>query len=151
MAVLFKGAIGGPIYKQLSGSTLINEWTKVQVQENGSYRSADVVEALDWMLPAAADSSQSIIVMLDWFSGHLTEEVAELVRRKGHVLLFHGGGCTPFTQINDTHLHASLARILTQLEIDWALKQRQEDKLAGRPAKTPQPDREDILALVQAA
>ena len=73
------------------------------------------------MLPAANDSSESIIVMLNWFSGHLTEDVATLVRNKGRVLLFQGGGCTPFTQINDTHLHASLARILNQLEVDWAL------------------------------
>ena len=151
VALLFKGKPGGGIQGQFDRSLLINEWTKVQVQENGSYRSPDVVEALDWMLPAANDSSESIIVMLDWFSGHLTEEVAALVRNKGHVLLFHGGGCTPFTQINDTHLHASLARILNQLEVDWALKRRQDDKLAGLPAKTPQPDREDILALVQAA
>ena len=27
-----------------------------------------------------------------------------------------GGGCTPFTQINDTHLHAILARLLIRLE-----------------------------------
>lgn len=76
---------------------------------SGSYKSVDVVEALDWMLPDAADSSESIILMLDWYSGHLTEEVVELVRRKGHVLIFHGGGCTPFMQINDTHLHSRLA------------------------------------------
>ena len=89
------------------------------------------------MLPAAADSSQSIIVMLDWFSGHLTDEVAELVRRKGHVLLFHGGGCTPFTQINDTHLHASLSRILLELDNKWALDKCKEAAAAGQPAKTP--------------
>jgi hypothetical protein len=53
---------------------------KVQVQEHGSYRSEDVVEALDWMLPVANIPSESIIVILDWYSGHLTKEVAELVR-----------------------------------------------------------------------
>ena len=52
---------------------------KVQVQEHGSYRSEDVVEALDWMLPVANIPSESIIVILDWYSGHLTKEVAELV------------------------------------------------------------------------
>ena len=151
VALLFKGKPGGSIQDKFDRSLLINEWTKVQVQENGSYRSPDVVEALDWMLPAAADSSQSIIVMLDWFSGHLTEEVAELVRRKGHVLLFHGGGCTPFTQINDTHLHASLSRILLEHDNKWALEQRKAAAAAGQPAKTPRKSREDIIALTQAA
>ena len=51
---------------------------KVQVQEHGSYRSEDMVKALDWMLPDASDSNESIIVLLDWYSGHLTEEVAEM-------------------------------------------------------------------------
>ena len=115
IAVLFKAKPGGQVIGQLRNSPVLKEWTKVQVQENGSYRSEDVVEALDWMLPVAADSTESIIVLLDWFSGHLTEEVAELVRNKGHVLLFHGGGCTPFTQMNDTHLHAVLASLLVQV------------------------------------
>ena len=66
--------------------------------------SSGMVEALDWVLPMAHSTEESSIVMLDWFSGHLTDEVAELIRSKGHVLLFHGGGTTPFTQINDTHL-----------------------------------------------
>ena len=86
----------------------------------GSYRSKDVVEVLDWMLLQAHSPDESIIVLLDWFSGHLTEEVAALVESKGHVLLFHGGGTTPFTQINDTHLHALLQRLLIQFENQFA-------------------------------
>ena len=39
----------------------------------------------------------------------MTEEVAALIRSKGPVLISHGGG-TPFTQINNTHLHALMAR-----------------------------------------
>ena len=64
------------------------------------------------MLPQAHNPEESIIVRLDWFSGHLAEAVAELVASKGHVLLFHGGATTPFTQINNTHLHAMLQRFL---------------------------------------
>ena len=45
-----------------------------------------------------------------------TEEVAELRSRKGHALLFHGGGCSPFAQVNDTRLRAMLARHLIDLE-----------------------------------
>ena len=103
------------------------------------------------MLPNANESKESIVVMLDWFSGHLTDEVAELVRGKGHVLLFHGGGCTPFTQINDTHLHATLARLLINFENLWALQERKRlvDELGVN--RTPKMKREDILSLVNLA
>ena len=72
----------------------------------GSYRSTDVIEALESMLPQANSSEESCIVLLDWFSGHLDDEVAACIKRKGHVLLLHGGGTTPTVQINDTNLHA---------------------------------------------
>ena len=55
-----------------------------------------VVEALDWVLPDAATSAESVAVILSWLSGHLTEEVANLIRDKGHALIFHGGGRAPF-------------------------------------------------------
>jgi hypothetical protein len=67
-----------------------------------------MVEALDWILPVADGSHESIVVLLDWYKGHLTDEVAQKVKSKGHVLIFHGGGSTPYTQINDTHLHACM-------------------------------------------
>ena len=37
------------------------------------------------MLPVAHSPDESIIVLLDWFSGHLTDEVREIIERKGHV------------------------------------------------------------------
>ena len=148
VAILFKAEPGGLVIRQLRKSTRLQPWTKVQVQENGSYRSEDVVEALDWMLPNANSSAESIIVILDWYSGHLTDEVAELVRRKGHVLIFHGGGCTPFTQINDTHLHALVAKLLIQFENEWAHRERQYLLDTGRN-KTPKLGREDIISIVQ--
>ena len=102
------------------------------------------------MLPQAENSKESIVVLLDWFSGHLTEEVADTVRRKGHVLIFHGGGCTPFTQINDTHLHATLQRLLVQTENEWARAERKRLMRMGRN-KTPNMTREQILSIVQTA
>ena len=107
VAVLFKGQPDGSIIKELRSHNL-PPWMKVQVQELGSYRSSDMVEALDWILPDANESHESIVVLLDWYKGHLTEEVAQKVKSKGHVLIHHGGGTTPFTQINDTHLHARM-------------------------------------------
>ena len=74
-----------------------------------------MVEALEWMLLEAASSEESMIVLLDWYSGHRTKEVMDVVARKGHVLLFHGGGTTLSTQANDTHLHALLQNLLVKV------------------------------------
>ena len=150
VAMLFKGKPNGRILKKLKNNRLLKPWMKMQVQAEGSYRSEDMVEALDWMLPQARSSDESIIVLLDWFSGHLTEEVAEIIRRKGHVLLHHGGGTTPFTQINDTHLHALLQRLLVELENRIAVDRRRR-RLALGIKKTPSAKREDLVELVQAA
>ena len=75
-------------------------WLLVQFQERGSYRTEDVVDFLDWALEPAACPQQSTVVLLGWFSAHLSAEVAALVARKGHILLLHGGGVTGIEQIN---------------------------------------------------
>ena len=150
VAILVKAKPDGRVERDLRTSSRLKPWMLVQAQENGSYRSEDMVKALDWMLPSASNSTESIIVLLDWYSGHLTEEVADVVRSKGHVLVFHGGGCTPFTQINDTHLHALLARVMIQIENDWALQERQRLLSLGQN-KTPKMTREEMLSIVQTA
>ena len=150
VAILFRAKPEGTVIKRLRQASHLKPWMKVQVQEHGSYKSVDMVEALDWMLPTAADSTESIVVMLDWYSGHLTAEVAATVRGKGHVLMFHGGGCTPFTQINDTHLHASLARVLIQIENEWAQIERLRLRDIGLN-KTPKMTRDAIISIVQTA
>ena len=147
-ALLFKGKPNGKILRSLKANKSVKDWMLMQVQEEGSYRSEDVVEALDWMLPQAHSPDESIIVLLDWFSGHLTDEVAEKVRSKGHVLLFHGGGTTPFTQINDTHLHASLQRILEGVENQIA--EEDQRKMVARGLKRmPSVKRPEIIERVQ--
>ena len=147
-AMLFKGKPGGKIYKKLERNPLKKPWMKMQVQAEGSYRSGDMVEVLNWMLPVAHSPDESIIVLLDWFSGHLTEEVAECIHNKGHVLLFHGGGTTPFTQINDTHLHARLAKLLLLFENTAAVNKRQE-LLARGIKKMPSVKHYDLVNMVQ--
>ena len=150
MCVLFKAAPNGSVLKKLQTYAGLRPWTKVQTQEYGSYRSGDMVEALEWMLPDCNHPSESIVVVLDWYRGHLTEEVADVIRRKGHVLLFHGGGCTPYTQVNDTHFHASLARILVQMENEWALSELERFEEMG-VKKVPTLTREDIISMAQMA
>ena len=148
VAVLFKGKPGGRIVKNIQEQFHCPEFMMVQVQEHGSYRSEDVVTSLDWMLPSATCPEESIVVMLDWYSGHRTDEVLELLQKKGHVLLFHGGGTTPFTQVNDTHLHARVQRLMVSLENEYALAQRKADLLSGKHV-TPTLKRSDILLLVK--
>ena len=58
------------------------------------------------------------VVHLDCFPPHLTEEVGEYIRSKGHVLLLIPGGTTPLTQVNDTNIHASMRELQYQ---DWRL------------------------------
>ena len=72
------------------------------------------------------------------------------MKRKGRILLFRGGGCTPFTQINDTHLHAMLASLLIQIENDWALAERARLFDPGIN-RTPRKTQEEIISIVQAA
>ena len=137
VAVLFRGKPGGRIITGIHNNFVCPPWMRIQVQENGSYRCEDCVEALEWMLPDAADPRESIVVMLDWFSAHRTDEVLNLVEQKGHVLLFHGGGVTPFIQVNDTHLHSQVARSLITIENAWAHSQRVRAMAAGLPQTTP--------------
>ena len=115
--VLFKAKPDGAARRQLAASENLRPWKKIQTQENWSYRSVDVVEAFEWMLPDASTAQESVVVILDWYSGHLTPEVADCVRRKGHVLPFHGGGCAPFTQVNDAHLHAAVQSLMVEFEL----------------------------------
>jgi len=80
----------------------------------------------------------------------LVSTAIPVVRGKGHVLMFHGGGCTPFTQVNDTHLHARLAALLIQLENEWSLSERERFESLGLN-KTPTMTREEIVSIVQTA
>ena len=57
-----------------------------------------------------------------------------------HVLLFHGGGVTGLEQINDTHLHAAVQRLLEQIETNDQLEQRKAD-----PTKLPATDKQTVV------
>jgi hypothetical protein len=114
--VLFKGKRKGRILADVRAKADIPGWLHLQVQECGSYREVDVIEALKHLLPPAKSTKESMIVILDWFSAHRCDAVVNFIEGHGHIVLFHGGGCTPFTQVNDTHLHALLQRLLIQLE-----------------------------------
>ena len=149
VCVLFKGSPDGRIQESLEADFDPPAWMKVQVQVHGSYRSEDMVQALEWMLPDSEKPEDSIIVLLDWYSGHRTEEVEALIAAKGHVLLFHGGGTTPFGQVNDTHLHALVQRALVEFENAVSHASLQAYRDAG-VRKVPTASRLDILHMVAA-
>ena len=75
-----------------------------------------VVYALKNVLPFARSTKDSMVVLLDSFAAHLTDGVVETIESRGHIVLYHGGGCTPFTQVNDVILHALLQRYLQRIE-----------------------------------
>ena len=148
--VLFKGKPGGRVLQSLLEMTDIPEWLHIQVQECGSYREEDVIEALRKVLPVATSSEMSMIVLLDWFSAHRTEKVIAFIESLGHVVLFHGGGCTPFTQINDTHLHALLKKFLIQLE-NKLTHEKRKDMHLNYSKGIPTLSRSDVLQVVETA
>ena len=130
----FKGAQeGGRILRSIHASSVCPDFLLLQVQGKGSYRDTDIRDFLDWALAVADRSDESIVVMLDWVSSHRADVVASFVRLKGHILLFHGGGATAFTQVNDTHLHALVSHLLVRLENERALRTQRSAEL-GRLA-----------------
>ena len=141
--VCFRGAQeGGKILPALKLAFECPEFMYLQVQEKGSYRDTDIAEFLEWALPIADKPEESIVVILDWASSHRSDVVSKLVSEKGHILLFHGGGTTAFTQVNDTHLHAAVSALLVKVENARALRTQQEAAEVGR-SMTPNPSRAD--------
>ena len=139
VAVLFKASSGAKLAQQLEKPP----WLMLQFQERGSYRAPDVVDALRWALRPASCPQESVVVLLDWFAAHLTDEVEQAIRDMGHVVLYHGGGVTGIEQVNDTHLHASVQRSMEQLETAFMLELR-----ASAPEKMASLRRQDVLDLV---
>ena len=88
-----------------------------------------------------------MVVLLDWYAGHRTKEVEDLILNKGHLLLFHGGGCTPFGQVNDTHLHALVQQALVNFENDLAHRIALDMREKGE-RKFPKCTRLDILNMI---
>ena len=96
--ILFKGNKGGSVHRALLDMQ-VPPWLHLQVQEVGSYREEDMIDALRILCPTLGkDTAESKVVMLDWFAAHRTPEVIAFIESRGYIVLFHGGGCTPFTQ-----------------------------------------------------
>ena len=55
-------------------------WVLLQYAENGSYRTENVTEFLEFALPRAERPQDSIIVMLDWYAPHCSAQVPSMSR-----------------------------------------------------------------------
>ena len=148
LGILFKGAVDGAIYKELTEDADTPKWMHVQTQTAGSYRSGNMVDLLRRTLPKTDADMESAIVLLDWYAGHRTAEIADLIAELGHVLLLHGGGTTPYEQVNDTHLHARMKNNMSTAEIAVFYGQLAHAKAAG-VQKAAEHSRKDLIALLK--
>ena len=73
IAVLFKGKTP----KVLAGVDA-PPWVLLQHAENGSYRTENVTEFLEFPWPRAERPQDSIIVMLDWYAPHCSRQVPSM-------------------------------------------------------------------------
>ena len=148
--ILFKGKKKGTIFRDLLADADLPPWLHLQVQECGHYRDEDVLEALEKILPVATSTEQSIVVLLDLYAAHRSPDVIEFIETRGHIVLFHGGGCTPFTQVNDTHLRANLTRLFIKFENQLTHEARVDMHLNYRNG-IPTLSRQDICHIVATA
>ena len=91
-----------------------------------------------------------MVVLLDSFAAHLTDGVAEAIEKRGHIVLYHGGGCTPFTQVNDVILHAPLQRHLQRIE-NQITHAKRTDMYMNAGVGIPTLHRHEICEIVAAA
>lgn len=70
LAVLFKGKTTRILDKVESPP-----WMLLQHCESGSYRTEHITEFLEFVLPKAETHGESVVVLLDWYAPHLSEQV----------------------------------------------------------------------------
>ena len=148
VGILFKAKPDGAVSKELLSDPNIPPWMHIQCQEAGSYRSPDMCTLLQKTLPAVVNDDDSAVVCLDWYAGHRTPEVSNVVEGSGHVLLMHGGGTTGYEQVNDTHLHAQLEFMMKELEVAVFYGQVSNNKAIG-VLKAASHSRQDVINMVK--
>ena len=148
VGVLFKAAPGGTVEKALLADPTLPPWMHIQCQEAGSYRSSDMCVLLRKTLPEFIKDEDSAVVCLDWYAGHRTEEIADLIAKRGHVLVMHGGGTTGYEQVNDTHLHALMEHMLKALEVAVFYGQLVDNKDCG-VQKAASHSRQELVDMVR--
>ena len=83
------------------------------------------------------------IYVLDDYSVHLIPEIKEALLKCGYILVVIGGGVTGGIQVDDTDVHSPLNAKYRQLEQGLMIHQ-----LAENPQKIPQPNRNDMMRML---
>ena len=100
--------------------TIIRSHRSIAYGPRGSYRLEHVLAFLrrhleEWTEQRSTDGDWRIMY-LDAFKPHLAQEVQDFAWQRGYVLLYHGGGTTGITQVNDTDLHCEVENVYCHLE-----------------------------------
>ena len=145
IAVLFKAAGGG---ERIRKDLIVPDGVLLQFQEKGSYRLADVLEYLLWVVdkrrlqakPEDRRRMARILYIADWFAPHLDPKVDELVHEYGHAIIRIGGHLTSLVQVPDTHAHGPYTNLFKKREMQEAWEQ-----LEVRPNKIPSTSRQTVM------
>ena len=153
LAILFKAAGSGAIIRQ---GLSVPEGVLLQFQEKGSYRLADCLVYLEWILDrsraggaagqdtrqdgAASQDKRRVVYICDWFSPHLDPSLDDLVHSAGHAILRIGGHLTGLVQVEDTHAHGPMTGAYKRREMSDAF-----DQLLIRPDKLPSTSRQTVM------
>ena len=112
---------------------------------SGSYNAETFLRYLDDLLPPWTPEREAAldygILMLDAYTVHKMDAVADLARERGFIIVFHEGGITGITQWNDLDCHAQIEARMIQLEEEDFHKQ-----LLKRPHRVPSRDRQTLLS-----
>ena len=84
-----------------------------------------------------------LLMVLDDYSVHVTNEVRQELLKRGYVLVVMGGGITGDVQINDTHLHQRLKAAYRNRETALMMEQ-----LEMRPDRVPSPSRDEVMDML---
>ena len=114
LGVLFKTKGSGERIR--AGLNVPND-VLLQFGPKGSYRTGTVREFLEWDLGNADGDGDMEMVFLDWFAAHLDDSVQDLIKAKGHIVIYIPGGGTPWVATLDTGCHAPYQREYTESEM----------------------------------
>ncbi len=67
------------------------------------------------------------LLFLDAFKPHFDQLVVDVAWSKGYVVVYHGGGTTGVTQVNDTDCHGCLEKEYMEVEAHTLMHQQMLD------------------------
>ena len=102
------------------------------MSDSGSYKESDVVAFLNAHLEEWKEGRDWRIIFADLCSAHRSENVLELCRSRGYVLILHGGGATPVAQTPDTDLNEEVRRLYGNQESAVLMEKMRQGQLVPK-------------------